>query len=325
MRATLPRIFQAPFSTLLFRSSFLGEDFLSNLPPPRKLLFALGLGLLFGASFELRYQVGFLVASVYTYWLFFRKNQFATLVAMFTGTVFMVGLGSVIDHWGYGAWTFAPWNYFHYNLILGHVADVDTHPAWDFFRSSFTETFPPLGTVLLVTAVLTWISKPLHPITWGTFPLFLIHTIIGHKELRFLFPIAHAAPLLAVMFLDNGRISLSLNSGPRLHALGSISQLGSQLDLAHSLRTQSLCADPLHALPVWMPARFYEQAYPLPKDMRSLILSLKTRTPTKFWASPSIFIAHLISRKSTLPPLPSFKIALIKALSKIRCPSGSFK
>lgn len=253
-------VFYIAFSLL-----FLGEERLfklpqAKLPQYRKLLGALGLGLLFGASFELRYQVGFLVAGVYTYWLFFRKDQFATLVAMFTGTLLMVGLGSVIDHWGYGAWTFAPWNYFHYNLILGHVADVDTHPAWDFFRSSFTETFPPLGTALLIAAVLTWISKPLHPITWGTFPLFLIHTIIGHKELRFLFPIAHAAPLLAVMFLDTDGFFYRVLQRHKLW----LKPLNWGWRVLYGLNLFALI--PCTLLPVWMPARFYEQVYPLAQE-----------------------------------------------------------
>jgi phosphatidylinositol glycan class B len=286
-------VFYIAFSIL-----FLGESRLLKASSLQKILCGLGLGLLFGASFEIRYQVGFLVAGVYAYWLFFRvgrvgrasrPGQFSFLTAMVTGTLLMIGLGTAIDHWGYGAWTFAPWNYFHYNLILNHVSDVDIHPAWDFFRTSFTETFPPLGTIILCSAVLTWISKPLHPITWGTFPLFLIHTIIGHKELRFLFPIAHAAPLLVVMYLDSDGL-LYRHVGSRFKNFNPkywLPPLKFCWRILYAINLIALAACTF--LPVWMPARFYEQAYPLAEGYAKLNILYKDKDPYEILGIPLYF------------------------------------
>ena len=180
------------------------------------------------------------------------------LASMLSGTLLCIALCTVLDHWGYGVWTFAPWNYFHYNLVLNHVSDVDTHPLWDFFRSSFTETFPPLD-LLLSACVLGWIIKPRHPLTWASAPLFIVHTLIGHKELRFLFPIAHAAPLLAVQFLDTTR-SFSQRA---LHFLQTRFAMA-LLSVLFTINIIALLASSL--IPVWMPARFFEQLYPVAND-----------------------------------------------------------
>jgi phosphatidylinositol glycan class B len=238
---------------------FLSETKLFSAPRPRQVFSSLAFGFFFGACFEFRYQVGFLVAGLYFYWLFYRATQpggFRILTAMFSGTVACIAVCTLVDHWGYGVWTFAPWNYFHYNLILNHVSDVDTHPLWDFFRSSFTETFPPLGPLLLSACVLGWIIKPSHPLTWASLPLFIVHTLIGHKELRFLFPIAHAAPLLAVQFLDTTkRFSRSA-----LHFLQTVPGQW-LLSFLFVINLIALLGSSL--IPVWMPARFFEQLYPV--------------------------------------------------------------
>jgi phosphatidylinositol glycan class B len=238
---------------------FLCEDRLFSTSEIRRTLGSFAIGMLFGACFEFRYQVGFLVAGIYFYWLFFRCKRahgIEILASMFIGTSVSILLCTWLDRWGYGVWTFAPWNYFHYNLVLNHVSDVDTHPLWDFFRSSFTETFPPLGPILLGACVLGWIMKPKHPLTWASAPLFIVHTLIGHKELRFLFPIAHAAPLLAVQFLDTTK-----NFSQRaLHLLQTRAALA-LLSILFAINMIALLASSF--IPVWMPARFFEQLYPI--------------------------------------------------------------
>jgi phosphatidylinositol glycan class B len=254
---------------------FLSEEKLFSTTESLRTLSALAIGLLFGACFEFRYQVGFLVAGIYFYWLFYRCKRpygIEILASMFIGTLISIALCTWLDRWGYGVWTFAPWNYFHYNLVLNHVSDVDTHPLWDFFRSSTTETFPPLGPILLAACVLGWIIKPRHPLTWASAPLFIVHTLIGHKELRFLFPIAGAAPLLAVQFLDTGkRFSQNALSFLKSH-LGT-----ALLSLLFFINLIALIASSF--VPVWMPARFFEQLYPVARGYAKFNIFYKDKNP----------------------------------------------
>jgi phosphatidylinositol glycan class B len=227
----------------------------------QSLLLHCGVGLLLGAAFEFRYQVGFLVMGVFFFYLWKYRPQFKNVTALVLGILFFIALGTWVDHWGYGQWTFAPWNYFHYNLILGHVADVDTQPIWDFFRSSITETFPPLGFLTLCSFALGWIFMPLAPLTWITFPLYLIHSLIGHKELRFIFPIVDAGPFLILL-----AASAPHRWGHKWMAWWQTKFGTSLFKLIFAINLVALI--PTTLLPVWMPARFFSQLYSLRQTLR---------------------------------------------------------
>jgi phosphatidylinositol glycan class B len=60
--------------------------------------------------------------------------------------------------------------------------------------------FAPITLVLLAAMIVMWWRNPRHVLTWVTLPFFLIHCAVGHKEARFMFPlaiIACAFPVLA--------------------------------------------------------------------------------------------------------------------------------
>lgn len=209
-------------------------------------------GLLFGVAFLFRYQVAFLVLGALIFYFFCFRPRLSQILLIIVGITCMTGLGVLIDHWGYGEWTFTPWNYFRYNLVLNHVSDVDTHPFWDFFRSSLTESFPLLGFGVLTAAALAWILRPLQMLSALTLPLYLIHSIIGHKELRFIFPIVHAAPYL---------ILFALEAPDKIGILWKsfwLSQIGKTF-FSFLVFLNFLALVPTTMLPVWMPARFFEQ------------------------------------------------------------------
>ena len=232
---------------------------------------SLATGLLLGASFELRYQAGFMIGGFLLWLFFFQPLSRRYLLPIASGMLAAFALGEALDRIGYGEWTLAPWNYFHYNLILGHVADIDTQPIWDFFRSSLTETWPPLGLLLLVGTCLGWLFHPRHVLTWMTLPLFLVHCVIGHKELRFLFPIAHVAPLLLVLGLAGVSQRLGRLSGKWEFLLKPLFLLLA-LDNGAGLLALSV-------VPAWMPARFYAEIYDLAREVPELTLYYKDKDP----------------------------------------------
>lgn len=169
----------------------------------------IGLGALWGFAFEARYQVGFMVAGGFFWlgWMIFQRDsrsgqaRWPQWLLLFSGTLLAVGFGTVLDRLGYGQWTFAPWNYFHFNLIQDYVSSTDVSPWWDYFRRSWTESWPGLGFLTLAGLIIFWVLEPWHFLTWTHAPLFLVHLAIGHKETRFLFPLAHAAPIFLMLLL----------------------------------------------------------------------------------------------------------------------------
>lgn len=209
-------------------------------------LLGLGVGLLFGFAFEFRYQVGAFVAGAFLWLLFFARIPFRNYLSLLAGLGIGVGLGTLADYWGYGQWTFAPWNYVKFNLIDNHVSDMDVSPWWDYFRRATTEAWPVLGILTLMSFPIAWLRFPKHVLTWSMVPFFLVHEIIGHKELRFLFPLAHAGAILIIL-------SICWIPWPNrrwltwpLYGLAAINVI--------ALLSLSL-------VPAWMPVRFYSALY----------------------------------------------------------------
>jgi phosphatidylinositol glycan class B len=114
---------------------------------------------------------------------------------MVGGGVAAVALIAFIDRWGYGYWTSPAWNYFRHTLVEGHVNDTDRGPIWDYLRVSLTETWPLLGPLVFLSFFVACFRSPRDPFVWSALPFMLIHHLVAHKELRFLFPLAQAGPL----------------------------------------------------------------------------------------------------------------------------------
>jgi phosphatidylinositol glycan class B len=163
----------------------------------------IGFGVLWGFAFEARYQVGLMVAGGVFWLLLIARLRWTKIAYLFLGIFAAIGIGTYLDYLGYGQWTFAPWNYFHFNLIQDYVSSTDVSPWWDYFRRSWTESWPILGFLTLIGVTLFWIAEPLHFLTWTHLPFFIVHVLIGHKETRFLFPIFHSAPLAIAILLFN--------------------------------------------------------------------------------------------------------------------------
>lgn len=162
-------------------------------------LFALACGLSIGLSFQARYQAAILIVGGLLWCLRYAKLTRETWIALVAGGAASLAIGLLVDTWGYGELVFAPWNYFRVNLMEGKAAEWGVKPFWAYVPMVFLHGPPPLGILFILGAVGTWIGKPRFSLTWCTLPFFVVHCFIGHKEPRFLFPIAATAPILVAM------------------------------------------------------------------------------------------------------------------------------
>ena len=160
---------------------------------------ALASGIFFGLSFTFRFQLGIVVMFCWFWMVFIEKIHFSKAFGMAAGIVVMIFLEVLVDYWGYGQWTFTPWNYVHDNLVLLDENKDNLRPYmspwWGNFKFSLMKGVPPISLLLMVSQLLFWFKRPLHLLTWATLPLFLIHSIISVKAMRYLFPIAILTPL----------------------------------------------------------------------------------------------------------------------------------
>ncbi|MCM2277239.1 MAG: hypothetical protein NDJ89_04130 [Oligoflexia bacterium] len=162
----------------------------------------LAAGALCGLAFELRYQVGVMVAGLFFWLAFIARARMAGLARFAAGVALAIAFGTALDRLGYGRWVFAPWNYLEFNFLEGRLDAAGISPVWDYFRRVWTESWPVLAFLNLTALLVFWARAPRSALTWSLLPFFVFHCLTGHKETRFLFPMAHAAPLALALLVS---------------------------------------------------------------------------------------------------------------------------
>ncbi len=164
----------------------------------KKFLQYLVIGALLGFSFLFRYQAAFLVVGFLGWLLFIQKEKIGYFLITLLGVCLVVGLGTLIDCWYYDGLTIAPWNYFEQNLLMDKVSSFGVDPWWYYLEVFTLQAIPPYSIFLIITLLLVIIFDWKSPITWSVVPFLAIHFLIGHKELRFLFPAAYFLPIVLI-------------------------------------------------------------------------------------------------------------------------------
>ncbi len=159
--------------------------------PARRLLAA---GAALGLAFECPYQVGLAIAGLMLWLLLRGRERWRTFALTGAGLAAVLALGVLVDAWGYGGFALVPWNYLRVNVFEDRAAGFGTMPPYA-YAGILLLTFPPFGAALLAGLLLLWWRRPGHLLTWLTAPFVIGHSLIGHKEFRFLFPMLAPAAL----------------------------------------------------------------------------------------------------------------------------------
>ena len=173
-------------------------------------------GVLFGLSFEFRYQMA-LAAMGFGLWLVFAvKPEWKKIGSVIAGGVLALLVGSVADYWLYGEWVLAPWRYLDENLLQGKAADYGSLPWYAYIEFIFERGVPPLSIVYLSAIAYFCYRYRRDPNTWAFLAFFIAHSALARKDARFLFPAVYFLPLaLAILFRD-----LRATYGPELFRRG---------------------------------------------------------------------------------------------------------
>lgn len=158
------------------------------------------LGLLVGATFVVRYQAGFALAG-YGLWLLLFRRRWRLFAGMVPGFVFVSLLGLLSDRWLYGEWTLTPFNYLRENILNGHMLKFGVEPWWYYFSASLTESGVLFGLLVWAAMLRYFWTRRRSVITWMLVPFLLVHFFMGHKEVRFFFPVLFFAPYFITLFL----------------------------------------------------------------------------------------------------------------------------
>ncbi len=155
-----------------------------------------------GFVFMLRLQMAFAFLGLALWLLFYSKWHFRDwFIISFFGIV-AIGLCVVVDHWFYGTWVLTPYNYYKVNIIQHAAAKFGVYPWWYYFSLFIQYAAPPLSIVLLPLFFIGIWKKPLHLFTWVCVVFIAGHSLIGHKEMRFLLPVTISFIFLSCSGLD---------------------------------------------------------------------------------------------------------------------------
>ncbi len=147
-------------------------------------------GLLLGLSFFFRYQIAFAGIGLGA-WLFFQNQlKWPIWAALFSGALLAISIGLATDFWLYGEWVFAPYNYYFSNIVEGKAAGFGVMPVWWYLTEMPIALIPPLSLVLVAFFFVGLWQKPGHIFTWCLVPFILAHSLVAHKEVRFMYPMA---------------------------------------------------------------------------------------------------------------------------------------
>lgn len=158
----------------------------------------LGAGTLLGVSFVCRYQMGFMIGGLFAWILFLDKSEWRLKASALAGLIFLLGVGFLSDWWFYGTPVSTAYHYFYQNLVEDKASGFGVSPVWEYAIQTPVFVFPLAGIVVIPCLIYFFIKYRKHPVTWILLPFLLVHHVIGHKELRFLFPVAPFLPFVVV-------------------------------------------------------------------------------------------------------------------------------
>ena len=139
------------------------------------------------------------------------RSRTALLLAAMVATVLA---GMALDAWFYRQPVATAWNY----LRMGVAGNADhpftEFPWWYYYAWVVKYAIPVFGIPILAAFGLLCAFRPRHFLVWAIVPFLVMHMLLPHKDLRFLYPLAPLMPLLLIAALPAAALHM-----PRLFGL----------------------------------------------------------------------------------------------------------
>jgi GPI mannosyltransferase 3 len=172
-------------------------------------------GVLMGTAFESRFQIAFGILATVVWLLVYQRPTFGQAVVGIAGFCLIIGLGILIDRWFYGDWVLTAYRYFDVNILQSKASNWGVSPFW-YYPVLVAETAaPPLSIFLIVGTFVAMFAYPRHVLTWIFVLMLLGHSLVPHKEVRFLFPLIFALPVVLVLAWKSELWQKVIRSTPR--------------------------------------------------------------------------------------------------------------
>lgn len=161
-------------------------------------------GFLFGISFFIRAPLIIAILAFIIWLIKINKVKWKNILILFAATLLAIGLNSWLDNWFYEEHVLTFFNFI--NLYLRHsvhgINGIGANPWWFYVEQFALRITPPLSLFMLATFVIGIYKNRKDPFVWVIIPFVLIHCIIRHKELRFLFPVLFIFIYITALGID---------------------------------------------------------------------------------------------------------------------------
>ncbi len=160
----------------------------------KKFIHALLAGVFWGLAFEFRYQTGIMILFYGLWLLIYRFNDFKIHLLQALGFLFVIGVSLLLDYYFYGSIVFPPYNYFTENIVNDVASSFGTAPWHFYYLMTMRRLFLPISLLHIAAFLYLIIYRRNHLLFWLIVPFVIIHSMIPHKETRFLFPLLFISP-----------------------------------------------------------------------------------------------------------------------------------
>lgn len=179
-------------------------------------------GLLLGLAFSLRHQTGVL-SLTFGLWILFAKRMCPITWIKYFSSAILIGVlsGIALDGLGYGSFTLTPVNYLNENLIKDKISTFGISPWWGYFTLILKEL--NLFGLILIASTIVYIKKfPKSLESALVLSFFIFHSLIGHKELRFIYPLLWISVFMLFRLINFQRYKKTFNTLFLLSLIGTV-------------------------------------------------------------------------------------------------------
>ena len=172
--------------------------FYGSLQKTGRFLPIIAAGVLLGLSFSCRFQIGFSILGLIT-WFFItslKRKTFVPWILLSASLLLSISIFTILaDYFFYGRFVLSPYNYYYQNIATGMMNRASGVSPW-FAYLFMVSIYLPFGPLYVLATIRQTIRFPLDILTSIIAPFVLFHCLIGHKEIRFLLPMLGFMPIL---------------------------------------------------------------------------------------------------------------------------------
>lgn len=177
------------------------EKFLSKKTNFINVFFLFVTGIIFSLSFYCRFQILFALAGLAMWFFIVHKTEWNKALIVCIGFAAGIAFNILLDKIYYGEWVFTPYRYFYINIAEGKANSFGISPLWTYLILLLAVGIPIAGLALFAFFI-KGLTLYKNPYALGTLFFIVGHSIIGHKEERFIFPVILIMVYLAAEAYD---------------------------------------------------------------------------------------------------------------------------